>query len=157
MSLENELKLRKQIALLPHKALLSVYYTTSCLKKKADEFFRPFGLTDVQFNALMMLQHQGGPEKGLSQTQLSDMMLVNRANITSLVDRMEKADLVKRTPAKSDRRRNIIMLTSRAKKLLAKVEPLYAQQVKKVMALLKQGDQKELIAMLEKVRCELSK
>jgi len=157
MSLENELKLRKQIALLPHKALLSVYYTTSCLKKKADEFFRPFGLTDVQFNALMMLQHQGGPEKGLSQTQLSDMMLVNRANITSLVDRMEKADLVKRTPAKSDRRRNIIKLTSRAKKLLAKVEPLYAQQVIKVMAVLKQDEQKGLIAMLEKVRCELSK
>jgi DNA-binding MarR family transcriptional regulator len=157
MSLENELKLRKPIALLPHKALLSVYYTTSCLKKKADEFFRPFGLTDVQFNALMMLQHQGGAEKGLSQTQLSDMMLVNRANITTLVDRMEKADLVKRTAAKSDRRRNIIKLTTKAKKLLAKVEPLYAQQVIKAMSLLKKGDQNKLISMLDKVRSELSR
>ena len=155
MSLEDELGLSKSIALLPHEALLNIYYTASCLKKRAGEFFRTFGLTDVQFNALMLLHHQSGPEEGLSQAQLSDMMLVNRANTTALIDRMEKANLVVRTAAASDRRYNIVKLTAHGKKLLAEVEPLYAKEVRKIMAALKEPEQKKLIAMLEKIRSEL--
>jgi len=156
MSLEQELRLRKPILLPAHEALLSIYYTASRLKKKADEFFRPFGLTDVQFNVMMLLQHQSGPEEGLNQAQLSDMMLVNRANITSLTDRMEKADLVIRTAASDDRRYNIIKLTDKGKKLFAKVEPLYIEQVQQVIAVLSQNEQKKIAAMLEKVRSKLT-
>lgn len=155
MALEHELGFRKPIALLPHEALLNIYYTASRLKKRAGEFFRPFGLTDVQFNLMMLLEYQSGPEEGLSQAQLSEMMLVNRANITSLIDRMEKADLVIRTAAASDRRYNIVKLTDRGKKLLAKVEPLYARQVKTVMSTLKDNEQKKLNQMLERVRSKL--
>jgi DNA-binding MarR family transcriptional regulator len=152
MALEQELGLRKPITLLPHEALLNVYYTASCLKKQAAEFFHPFGLTDVQFNLMMLLRHQSSPDQGLSQARLSDMMLVNRANITSLIDRMEKSDLVVRTPTPSDRRYNIIKLTGHGKKLLVEVEPLYAKEVKKIITSLKEPEQKRLITMLEKIR-----
>ncbi|MFZ2145849.1 MAG: MarR family transcriptional regulator [Sedimentisphaerales bacterium] len=155
MSLEFELRFKKPIVLLAHKALLNIYYTASCLRKKAGEFLRPFGLTDVQFNLMMLLQHQSGQKEGLSQAQLSNMMLVNRANITSLIDRMEKADFVVRTPAPSDRRSNIVKLTSRGKRLLSQIEPLYAREVKRIMASLKQVEQKKLIAMLEKIRSNI--
>ena len=155
MSLEHELGLKKPIALLPHRALLNIYYTASCLKKQAAEFFRYFGMTDVQFNVMMLLHHQSGSVGGLSQAQLSDMMLVNRANITSLVDRMEKADLVVRTAAPSDRRYNIIKLTTRGKKLLAQVEPLYAKEVKRIVAPLREAEQRKLIQMLGNVRGKL--
>jgi DNA-binding MarR family transcriptional regulator len=137
--------------------MLNIYYTASCLKKRADEFFRAFGLTDVQFNVMMLLAHQSGAEAGLSQAQLSDMMLVNRANVTSLIDRMEKADLVVRTAAANDRRYNIIKMTGKGKRLFAKVEPLYGKQVQQIMATLKTREQKQLAAMLAKVRGELSK
>jgi DNA-binding MarR family transcriptional regulator len=40
------------------------------------------------------------------------MMMVNRANVTGLVDRLEKAGLVRRT-ATGDRRYNMIKLTDR--------------------------------------------
>ncbi len=152
MSLQLELHFKKPIALLAHEALLNIYYTASCLRKKASEFLRPFGLTDVQFNLMMLLQHQGGTQKGLSQAQLSNMMLVNRANITSLIDRMEKADFVVRTPAPADRRSNIVRLTTQGKRLLARIEPIYAKEVKRIMAVLRQAEQKELIVMLEKIR-----
>ncbi len=155
MSLELELRFKKPIAILAHEALLNIYYTASCLRKKAGDFLRPFGLTDVQFNLMMLLQHQSGPKEGLSQAQLSNMMLVNRANITSLIDRMEKAEFVVRTPSPTDRRSNIIKLTGRGKKLLARIEPLYAKEVKRIMAVLRQAEQKELIAMLEKIRSNI--
>lgn len=156
MSLNDELCLRKPVALLAHEALLNIYYTASCLRKKASEFLRPFGLTDVQFNLMMLLEYQSGREEGLSQAQLSKMMLVNRANVTSLIDRMEKANFVVRTPAPFDRRSNIVKLTGRGRTLLAKIETLYTKEVKRIMAVLKQAEQKTLIAMLEKIRGNIS-
>ena len=156
MSLEHELGFRKPIGLLGHEALLNIYFTATCIKKRAAEFLRSFGLTDVQLNVMMLLYHQSGPEGGLSQAQISDMMLVNRANITSLIDRMEKAKLVVRTDAANDRRFNIVKLTDDARKLFAKVDPLYAREVKKTMACLNQAEQKRLISTLERVRANIT-
>ncbi len=151
MPLEHELGLKKPLAIPSHEALLNIYYTSTGLRKQVTEFLRPFGLTDVQFNVLMLLKHQSEAEEGLSQARISEMMLVNRANITSLIDRMEKAGSVKRTAA-DDRRYNIIKMTVKGKKLLAKVEPLYARKVKKVMACLGKTEQKRLVNLLEKIR-----
>ena len=152
MPLEQELGLKKGFETGEHEALLNIYYTASLLKKKADVFFHQFGLTDVQFNVMMLLAYEGGSQEGLSQAQLSDMMLVNRANITSLIDRIEKAGLVMRTAEPDDRRYNIVKMTAKGKKIFAKVEPSYLEQVRKIMASLDTPELKKLMTMLEKVR-----
>jgi DNA-binding MarR family transcriptional regulator len=152
MVLKDELGLKKDFASAAHEALLSIYYTASIMKKRADDFFGQFGLTDVQFNMMNLLHYESGKEGGLSQAQISDMMLVNRANITSLVDRMEKADIVTRTAHATDRRFNIIKLTSKGKNLFLKVEPHYFEQIKKVMAPLEDSELRKLMATLDKVR-----
>ncbi len=176
MALKEELGLKTDFASPSHEALLSIYYTASMMKKRADDFFGKFGLTDVQFNLLNLLYYESGStsstssgqassprggkahstssgqEGGLSQAQISDMMLVNRANITSLVDRMEKAELVTRTAHAKDRRYNIIKLTSKGKNLYTKVEPHYLEQVKKAMSPLAAAELQKLTTILEKVR-----
>jgi DNA-binding MarR family transcriptional regulator len=152
MALKEELGLKKDFALPAHEALLNIYYTASIMKKRADDFFGQFGLTDVQFNLMNLLYYESGKEGGLSQAQISNMMLVNRANITSLVDRMEKAELVSRTAHANDRRYNIIKLTSKGKNLYTKVEPHYLKQVKEAMAPLDAAELKRMAGMLEKVR-----
>jgi DNA-binding MarR family transcriptional regulator len=156
MSLETELRLRRPFTLLAHEALLNIYYSASCLKKKAGEFLRPFGLTDVQFNLMMLLKYQCDEEDGLSQARISGMMLVNRANITTLIDRMEKADLVVRTHALTDRRTNIVKLTGRGQELLAKIEPLYTKEVNRIMDVLRKDEQRKVIELLEKIRGNIS-
>ncbi len=153
MGLKEELKLSKDFISTEHEALLNLYYTTIALKKQAAEFFAPYGLTDVQFNLMMMLKHHGGAE-GLSQARLSEMMMVNRANITGLIDRLEKAGMVQRTAAE-DRRYNMIRLTQKAKKLLDKADPAYGKEVQKVMGVLSKTDQKALIKACEKIRSKL--
>lgn len=151
MGLKEELKLKKPLALPSHEALLNIYYTATAIKKNISDFLRKYGLTDVQFNVLMLIKHQCNTDGGLSQAQISRMMLVNKANITSLIDRMEKAQLVKRTAA-NDRRFNIIRMTTKSKKLLEKVEPLYAREVTRIMNCLNQAEQKKLITKMEKIR-----
>ena len=152
MALKEELGLKTDFASPAHEALLGIYYTASIMKKRADGFFGQFGLTDVQFNLMNLLYYESGKEGGLSQAQISDMMLVNRANITSLVDWMEKAELVTRTAHANDRRYNIIKLTGKGKHLYLKVEPHYLEQVKEAMAPLDAAEIKRLAGMLEKVR-----
>jgi DNA-binding MarR family transcriptional regulator len=152
MALKEELGLKCGFADTAHEAILNIYYTASMMKKRADDFFNQFGLTDVQFNLMELLHYQSGKEGGLSQAQLSDMMLVNRANITSLIDRMEKAGLVARTAHSKDRRFNIIKQTSKGEKLFTKVESSYLEQVHKSMSSLNESELKKLMAMLEKVR-----
>ena len=155
MGLGQELGLKSGFRGPEHEAILSIYYTAWQVKKKAYVFFRQFGLTDVQFNVLSLLCHQAEAEGGLSQAQLGEMMLVNRANITSLIDRMEKAGLVVRTAAAGDRRYNIIKTTAKGKKLFARVEPMYAKQIGEVTGSLTTAEKKRLITMLEKVRGKL--
>ena len=156
MSLKIELNFQKPVVMLAHEALLNTYYTASCLRKKAGHFLNQFGLTDVQFNLMMLLRHQSNSDGGLSQAQLRSMMLVNRANITALIDRMEKSDLVERTSMPMDRRYNIIKLTERGKKILLEIEPLYAQEVDRIMDVLVESEQKRLISMLEKIRSNIT-
>jgi DNA-binding MarR family transcriptional regulator len=152
MALKEDLGLKTDFTSPAHEALLNIYYTASIMKKRADDFFGKFGLTDVQFNLMNLLYYESGKEGGLSQAQISNMMLVNRANITSLVDRMEKAELVTRNSHSNDRRYNIIKLTSKGKNLFAKVEPHYLEQIKEAMAPLDAAELKRMAVMLEKIR-----
>lgn len=156
MTLEKELHLTKGIKVPANEAILNIYYTAAIIKKQADAFFRGFGPTDVQFNVMMLLRYQNNSKGGLSQARLSRMMLVNRANVTSLIDRMEKAKMVVRTATSGDRRCNIIKLTEDGRKLVTKVEPLYIQRVQQITACLNEGEQKKLISMLGKIRMKLS-
>lgn len=155
MALQQELELPKPIEYLAHEALLNIYYTASQAKKKADEFFRSRGLTDVQFNVMMLLVSQGGKDGGLTQVDLSRMMLVNRANITSLIDRMEKANLVHRVAAPDDRRYNVIKLTTLGRKLYDDVVLDYIENARAIMQPLNERETRRLIQSLERIRGSL--
>lgn len=156
MSLNEELGLRHPIATTGHEALLNIYFTSVCIRKRATEFLRRYGLTDVQVNVLMLLKHQADEGEGLSQSQLSSMMLVNRANVTGLVDRLEQAKLVMRTTDPADRRSNVVRLTQRGRRLLEKVEPAYGREVARIMEVLTATEQRRLIGLLERVRANIA-
>ena len=153
MGLKEELSLSKDFSSIEHEAMLNIYFTNICLKKHASEFFADYDLTDVQFNLMMLIKHHGGTE-GLSQARLSEMMMVNRANVTGLIDRLEKIGMVQRTAAE-DRRYNMIQLTAKGKKLLDKADPVYGQEVQKAMSVLSGADLKRLIKACEKLRGNL--
>ena len=155
MSLQNELNLIKPIALKSHEAILNIYFTAACLKKKADLFFKNWNLTDVQFNLLMILHHQADPEQGFTQTKLSEMLLVNKANITSLIDRMEKSCLVERRKIPGDRRSKRVILSDIGKELITHIEPLYIQEVERIMRFLTDKEKDCLIGDLEQIRHQL--
>ena len=156
MKLYEELGLRKDFAVIAHEVVLNIFYTSTRLKKKAQEFFLDAGITDVQFNVLMLLFHNSDDSGGMCQAELSRMLLVNRANITSLVDRMEKADLVERSSQPGDRRLKVIKLTKHGRSLVLRLEESYMSEVRAIMSALSDRELDTLLHSLEKIRAKLN-
>ncbi len=94
--------------------------------RESQHFFRPFGLTAAQYNVLNVL---GSRSAGLSQRQLSEVLVVDRSNVTGLLDRMEKNGWVLRSDDPTDRRVYRVTLTTGGRSLWRKVQPRYEARV----------------------------
>ena len=150
MRLQQELKLKQPLASVNHEALLSLVRTSSLMQKVSDRFFSQFGLTDVQFNILMILKEHGS--EGLSQQELSEHLIVTKSNVVGLVDRLERGDYVKRVSHPSDRRFNQIIVTPKGQKLEAKVEKSYFKEVDKMMNVLSPSEKRSVVKAMESIR-----
>jgi len=150
MRLQQELKLKQPLASDNHEALLSLVRTSSLMQKLSDRFFSQFGLTDVQFNILMILKETGS--QGLSQQELSEHLIVTKSNVVGLIDRLERGGYVKRVSHPSDRRFNQIVLTPKGQKLEARVEKSYFKEVDKMMNVLSSSEKRSVVKAMESIR-----
>ena len=150
MRLQQELKLKQPLASVNHEALLSLVRTSSLMQKLSDRFFSQFGLTDVQFNILMILKEHGS--QGLSQQELSEHLIVTKSNVVGLIDRLERGGYVKRVSHPSDRRFNQIVLTPKGQKLEAKVEESYFKEVDNMMNVLSRSEKRSVVKAMESIR-----
>jgi DNA-binding MarR family transcriptional regulator len=123
--------------------------TSGALLQESHRFFRPLGITEVQFNVLNVLSENA---EGMSQRELSDVLVVDRSNVTTLLDRMEKAGWVRRTDHPTDRRVYRVTLTSAGKKLQARVMPLYLQAIEEIVADLSASEVKQVITGLDALK-----
>jgi len=105
-----------------HRLTAAVFEAAGALLRGSQKLFRPYGLSAAQFNVLNVVARG---ESGLSQRELSDLLVVDRSNVTGLLDRMEKAGWVRRDDNPGDRRIYRVSLTSAGQKLWERVSPLY--------------------------------
>jgi DNA-binding MarR family transcriptional regulator len=154
MGLQNEIGFNKPVKHKGHETLLNIYVTATLLIKETQRLLRPFGLTDAQFDVLMMLGTQS--ENGtLNQTELSSVLLVNRSNITGLIDRMEQAGWVRRLSDSDDRRVNLIGMTEKGKALLEEAKTVYIRRVDEITSILSLDEKNHLCEVLERIRNQL--
>lgn len=90
-------------------------------------------------------------DRGLIQSELSKKMLVSRANITGLIERLEKEDLVIRTNDPSDKRVFRVCLTNRGFELMNVFLPIHNEYMYKVMSVLDRDEKETLILLLKKL------
>ena len=78
------------------------------------KLMKRFGLSLTQYWALVHLEH----EEGRSLTELADLLICDKSNVTSIVDQFEKKGLAERKPGKAgDRRYTRVVLTSQGQQL----------------------------------------
>lgn len=130
--------------------------TADLFLRESQRLFRPHGLTAAQFNVLNLLD-AAESEGGLSQRELADRLVVDRSNVTGLVDRMEKAGWVFRADDPSDRRVYRVRLTAAGRKLRRKMAPAYEDVVRQVTAALGERQMRESVALLAILREEATR
>jgi DNA-binding MarR family transcriptional regulator len=154
MGLSDELGFRRPIATRVHEAVLGIFVTANLLGKEADRVLQAFGLTQAQFDILMLLRYQTA-DGSADQTTLGRMLVVNRSNVTGLVDRMERDGLVTRIGDPVDRRVKRVRMTPAGARLLEKAEQAYAARTREVAAGLTPASLATLCRLLEAVRTAL--
>jgi DNA-binding MarR family transcriptional regulator len=97
-------------------------------QKAGDQLvFADYGLNSAKYSVLRVLQSQGGKP---SMTELKNHIMRSPANLTQLIDSLEKEGLVARVPAPGDRRSYLIELTRKGRTLMTKVEAFMLQQMR---------------------------
>lgn len=85
---------------------------------QANEVLRPFDLTFARYEVLAWLAWNA--ECGqLSLSQIGERLQVTPATVTSAIDRLERADLVRRLPHPDDARSTLAEITPRGRKTVA--------------------------------------
>jgi DNA-binding MarR family transcriptional regulator len=71
-------------------------------------------------------------DRRLRMSELADMTVLSRSNLTRLVDRLESAGLVARERAEEDRRGAFAVVTSEGRAMRRKMWPVYSTAIKEL-------------------------
>ena len=111
--------------------------------------FAQFDLTEAQFNVLFALKFA---TENITQAELGKRLVVTRASITSVLDKLESKNLVKRVDVPNNRRIHHVVLTDEGHELIVKAEPVYREEIYHVLTDLSMDDCQQLITHLEQIR-----
>jgi DNA-binding MarR family transcriptional regulator len=112
---------------------------------------REVGLTRAQWQALTRINRR----PGMSQSELAEMMEIEKAPAGRIVDRLEEKGWIERRAEPSDRRINRIYLTEQGGRIHAAIAPLADTTVRDALAGLTHAEQARLVALMSKVKAQL--
>ncbi len=116
-----------------------------------DRRVRKLGLTRAQWMVLTRLHRNAGA----SQSELADMMEVEKATAGRLIDRLEAKGWVQRRVHKADRRINRIYLTPEAERIHKRIWKIAEATVADALADLSAAEAAQLASLLGRVKGKL--
>jgi MarR family transcriptional regulator, organic hydroperoxide resistance regulator len=108
-------------------------------------------VTTGQWSALRVLWQ----EEGLSQVELAQRMMVEKASLTAVLKAMEAAGLIKRIRNAEDRRKVKLFLTAAGRRLKDKILPLVGKINRRATRRLSAEDVHQLHTLLARVMLNL--
>lgn len=119
------------------------------LQRKMEDYFKPYGLSPVKFNTLMLLKHLGD-KGGVSQNEICHHLIVSPSNITRLIDRLIIDGYAERTISTKDRRVKLIRITKEGEKILDEVFYGFGEMTQQAVYLLERKEVEQLSSILLK-------
>ncbi len=120
-----------------HEALMGLWWSGVLLKRESKKFFKGRAFSESQFNVLMSLKYA---DRDLSQQDLSRRLLVDKSNLTDLIDTLEELDFVRRRKEPQDRRFHRLELTEKGRMFLQGIEPAYWELVHRIMSVFREDE-----------------
>jgi len=103
-----------------NKAIVNIIFTNNWIHEKQMQLFKPYGLTEPQFNTLRILR--GQYPKPCTINLIIERMLDRMSNASRIVDKLEKKGLVVRNQCKIDRRAVDVTITEKGLDLLKELD-----------------------------------
>ncbi len=148
--LQAEIRQRKPFVSIEEETYLNLVRTADALTRELELQLQPHGLTSTQYNVLRILRGAGA--EGSTCSGISERLLAYDPDVTRLLDRLEKAQLVERSRSTTDRRVVMTTITKAGLDLLAKLEgPLEALLRRQFKGIARER-LRQLIADLEEIR-----
>ena len=82
----------------------------------------------------VLLELGRDPESDIRQYEIGERVLLNKHNLSRLIDRLESDGLVKRQACDTDGRGSIVKITKKGMQLKQKIWPVYAQAIQELIA-----------------------
>ncbi len=102
-----------------------------------------------RFDVLAQLYRTSAP---MSMGELSRRLMVTNANITGLIDRLAREELVERRPSAEDRRRHMVELTAEGRSLFAAMADDHRVWLRDMNAGLARAEMAELFGLLGRLK-----
>jgi DNA-binding MarR family transcriptional regulator len=96
-----------------------------------------------------------GDRHGMTIADVRKVLRVESATVSTLLLRMERDGLVTKAPSQSDKRATVLKMTEHAARLLKQADQEMALEAADLTHRVSEGDQVQLIALLERVLANL--
>jgi DNA-binding MarR family transcriptional regulator len=145
------------------EAYLHLLRTADEVHALAEADFSAHGISPGRFGVLMLLWRAsapgGAPRSPTGEpcgprtpAGLADAAGVTRATMTGLVDTLERDGLVSRRADPTDRRMQLVQLTPKGERFLARMLPGHFRGVSDLLRELRPGERKALVRLLGKIQ-----
>jgi MarR family transcriptional regulator, 2-MHQ and catechol-resistance regulon repressor len=128
-------------------ALIKLVRATETIGARLAKALQPTHLTPGQLSVLEALHHLGP----MHACALSKKLLRSNANMTTVLDNLEKAGLVARERTREDRRYVRITLTPAGRRRIENVFPAHVAEVSAALSALTAAEQEELGRLCKKL------
>jgi len=133
------------------QAWIQLHRAHRLLQETVENSLKSKGLPPLDwYDVLLELRRERST--GLRQYEIGEKILLNKHNLSRLIDRLEKNQLVGRHACAEDGRGNRIKITDKGEKMLKQVWPVYGQSIQEGFGIkLKPKEFIELSRILSKV------
>ncbi len=132
------------------EACLAFLDTSTAFYSTVDNYLAQYKLSRGKFTLLIQLVE--ADQAGLLPSEFAERAGLTRASVTSLLDGLERDQLITRQPHPVDRRMLSVQMTAQGRELMDKILPQHFTWIKAWMGNLSHREQQTLIKLLAKLR-----
>lgn len=148
-SLRKRLKQTQPFESQAQEAMLSLMVAGAAVEQEVENVCACYELTASHYNVLRILA--GGPPEGYARCDIIERMIDRGPDVTRLMDRLEKKELVHRRRSEEDRRVTLHRITEAGRGLLEEMHEDIREVQRAFAAHLSRDDQGALTALCAKV------
>ncbi|MGK2882541.1 MAG: MarR family winged helix-turn-helix transcriptional regulator [Mycobacterium sp.] len=129
--------------------MMLLYRAVAAIDRTHAAELAPYELNLGQFQALSVLHRVQAP---VTMGELAELLSVRRANLTGLIDTLERRTLVQRVLNPRDRRSFLVEITSSAERLLGDFLPHHWRYISTLTSGLASEELRQLAQLLDRLR-----